>query len=121
MTLDPCVGSERRQTTQLETQPTPSLLGTGRSPAWGRVSGSRWSPGCTQTGLPAWMQPVVVEACHVATKTTSRKTLETLEMFWVGFKRKRWKGLQESVGRGDQAQDGRHGPSVGLLVEAWLW
>ena len=34
------------------------------------------------------MQPVVVEACYVATKTTSRKTLEPLEMFWVAFKTK---------------------------------
>ena len=66
------------------------------------------------------MQPVVVEACHVATKTMPRETLEPLEMFWVGFKRKRWTGLQESVGRGDQAQGGRHEPSAGLLVEAWL-
>lgn len=67
------------------------------------------------------MQPVLVEACHVATETMSRETLEPLEVFWVGFKRKRWTGLQESVGRGDQAQGGRHGPSVGLLIKAWLW
>ena len=37
---------------QLETQPTPSLLGAGRSPAWGRGAGSRRSPRHTRTGVP---------------------------------------------------------------------
>ena len=42
VTVDPCVG----------TQPTPSLLGAGRSPAWGRGAGSRRSPRHTRTGVP---------------------------------------------------------------------
>jgi hypothetical protein len=50
--------------------------------------GAGGAPGTHARGCPARVQPVVVEACYVATKTTSRKTLEPLEMFWVAFKTK---------------------------------
>ena len=68
------------------------------------------------------MQPVVVEACYVATETTSRKTLEPLEMFWVAFETKRvdrtlgicWSRRRPSPGRQAWAL-------MSLLVKAWLW
>lgn len=52
VTVDPCTASECRQTSQLETQPTPSLLGPGGSTAWGRGAGSRQSPGHKHAGVP---------------------------------------------------------------------
>lgn len=60
-----------------------------------RAGGQAQSPGHKHAGrCLAQVQPIVVEPCYIATETTSRKTLERLETFWVAFKRKR--GGQDS-------------------------